>query len=65
MQSPQPPLPQVQEMFDRVIALLDYMYSDEGTLLINMGIEGTHYTMHLLLSGSQHGKYRPAHDCSA
>ena len=30
---------------DRVIALLDYMYSDEGTLLINMGIEGTHYTM--------------------
>ena len=30
---------------DRVIALLDYMYSDEGTRLINMGIEGTHYTM--------------------
>ena len=30
---------------DRVVALLDYMYSAEGTLLINMGIEGTHYTM--------------------
>lgn len=30
---------------DRVVALLDYMYSDEGTRLINMGIEGTHYTM--------------------
>ena len=30
---------------DRVIQLLDYMYSEEGTLLINMGIEGTHYTM--------------------
>lgn len=30
---------------DRVVALLDYMYSEEGTLLINMGIEGTHYTM--------------------
>lgn len=25
--------------------MLDYMYSAEGTLLINMGIEGTHYTM--------------------
>ena len=25
---------------DRVVALLDYMYSEEGTLLINMGIEG-------------------------
>lgn len=30
---------------DRVIEWLDYMYSDEGTRLINMGIEGTHYTM--------------------
>ena len=30
---------------DRVVALLDYMYSEEGTRLINMGIEGTHYTM--------------------
>lgn len=28
-----------------MVALLDYMYSDEGTRLINMGIEGTHYTM--------------------
>ena len=28
-----------------MVALLDYMYSEEGTLLINMGIEGTHYTM--------------------
>ena len=30
---------------DRVIEWLDYMYSDEGILLMNMGIEGTHYTM--------------------
>ena len=28
-----------------MVALLDYMYSEEGTRLINMGIEGTHYTM--------------------
>lgn len=30
---------------DRVIEWLDYMYSDEGSLLVNMGVEGTHYTM--------------------
>lgn len=30
---------------DRVVEWLDYMYSEEGQLLINMGIEGTHYTM--------------------
>ena len=30
---------------DRVIEWLDYMYSPEGQLLVNMGIEGTHYTM--------------------
>lgn len=30
---------------DRVVEWLDYMYGDEGSLLVNMGIEGTHYTM--------------------
>lgn len=30
---------------DRVVEWLDYMYSPEGQLLLNMGIEGTHYTM--------------------
>lgn len=30
---------------DRVVEWLDYMYGEEGTLLINMGIEGTHHTM--------------------
>ncbi len=30
---------------DRVVEWLDYMYSPEGQLLVNMGIEGTHYTM--------------------
>lgn len=30
---------------DRVIELLDYLYSEEGALLMNMGVEGKHYTM--------------------
>ena len=30
---------------DRVVEWLDYMYSPEGQMLLNMGIEGTHYTM--------------------
>ena len=30
---------------DRVVEWLDYMYSAEGQMLLNMGIEGTHYTM--------------------
>lgn len=30
---------------DRVIEWLEYMYSEEGQLLMNMGIEGKHYTM--------------------
>ena len=30
---------------DRVIEWLDYMYGEEGGLLVNMGIEGKHYTM--------------------
>ena len=30
---------------DRVVEWLDYMYGEEGGLLVNMGIEGTHYTM--------------------
>ena len=30
---------------DRIVEWLDYMYGDEGSLLVNMGIEGTHYTM--------------------
>ena len=30
---------------DRVIEWLDYMYGAEGGMLVNMGIEGTHYTM--------------------
>ncbi len=30
---------------DRVIEWLDYMYGEEGGLLVNMGVEGVHYTM--------------------
>lgn len=30
---------------DRVIEWLDYMYGAEGGMLVNMGVEGTHYTM--------------------
>lgn len=30
---------------DRIIEWLDYMYSEEGAMLVNMGIEGVHYTM--------------------
>lgn len=30
---------------ERVVEWLDYMYSPEGQLLVNMGVEGTHYTM--------------------
>ncbi len=33
------------ENVDRVIEWLDYMYGEEGGMLVNMGIEGTHYTM--------------------
>lgn len=30
---------------DRVVEWLDYMYGEEGGMLVNMGVEGTHYTM--------------------
>lgn len=30
---------------DRVVEWLDYMYGEEGGLLVNMGVEGVHYTM--------------------
>ena len=33
------------ENVDRVVEWLEYMYSDEGALLMNMGVEGKHYTM--------------------
>ena len=33
------------ENVDRVIEWLDYMYGEEGGMLVNMGIEGVHYTM--------------------
>lgn len=33
------------EHVDRVIEWLDYMYGEEGGRLVNMGIEGKHYTM--------------------
>lgn len=30
---------------DRVVEWLDYMYSEEGQMLMNMGVEGVHYNM--------------------